>query len=128
VEDEEGILKLTTVMLKRNGFRILTARNGQEALAICRREQGAVQVVLTDVVMPQMSGPQLAGAIKEEYPHVRFVFMSGFSEHASVKPVILDPGAAFVSKPFTAAGLVAKLHEVLGSGSPRGDPAVGGSS
>jgi two-component system, cell cycle sensor histidine kinase and response regulator CckA len=116
VEDEEGVRKLTTSMLQRSGFRILTARNGEEALALCRRESGAIQIVLTDMVMPQMSGPQLAATIKAQYPEMKFVFMSGFSEHATVNQTVLDPDAAFVSKPFTAAGLVAKLHEVLGSG------------
>jgi two-component system, cell cycle sensor histidine kinase and response regulator CckA len=114
VEDEESLRTLTGKMLARNGFRILAARNGEEAFTICTRENGQIDIILSDMVMPQMSGRQLAEQIRRRYPQVKFVFMSGYSEHAVVKQLMRDSGAPFLSKPFTADGLLAKLHEVLG--------------
>ncbi len=122
VEDEESLRKLTSTMLVRQGFRVLTARNGEEALAICHQEKGAIHTVLSDMVMPQMSGQQLAAQIQERYPDMKFIFMSGYSEHAVVNQLLLDAGAVFLSKPFTAADLANKLHQVLGSSGQPGDP------
>jgi two-component system, cell cycle sensor histidine kinase and response regulator CckA len=121
VEDEESLRKLTSTMLVRQGFRVLTARNGQEALAICRQEKEAIHAVLSDMVMPQMSGQQLAVQIRERYPHMKFVFMSGYTEHAVVNQLMLDSDAVFLSKPFTAVDLASKLHQALGGGEQPGD-------
>jgi two-component system, cell cycle sensor histidine kinase and response regulator CckA len=128
VEDEESLRKLTSLMLGRQGFRILTARNGDEALAICRREGGEIHVVLSDMVMPQMSGQQLAAKIREQYPKMKFVFMSGYTEHAVVNQLLLDSDAVFISKPFNAAELAGKLQQVLGSIAPPCDPGTAGSA
>ncbi len=117
VEDEESLRTLTGKMLARNGFRILTARDGEEALSICARENGQIDIVLSDMIMPLLSGRQLAEQVRRQYPQVKFLFMSGYSEHAVVKQLMRDSGARFLSKPFTCDGLLAKLHEVLGSDS-----------
>lgn len=117
VEDEESLRTLTGKMLARNGFRILTARDGEEALSICARENGQIDIVLSDMVMPLLSGRQLAEQVRRQYPQVKFLFMSGYSEHAVVKQLMRDSGARFLNKPFTCDGLLAKLHEVLGSDS-----------
>jgi two-component system, cell cycle sensor histidine kinase and response regulator CckA len=115
VEDEENLRNFVSTMLDRSGFRVLTAACGNEALEVCRRENANVDVVLSDLVMPHMSGPQLAEEIKRLYPHMKFVFMSGYTEHAVMQQLMLHADAEFLSKPFTAAKLVSKLHAVLGT-------------
>jgi two-component system cell cycle sensor histidine kinase/response regulator CckA len=113
VEDEQSVRRLTRTMLERHGFRVLEAGGGQEALALCRTENGAVDLVLTDMVMPQMSGDQVAAALRQEYPHLNFLFMSGYTEHAVVSKALLAPDVSFVSKPFTAAVLLGKVNQLL---------------
>jgi two-component system, cell cycle sensor histidine kinase and response regulator CckA len=113
VEDEESVRRLTVHMLERHGFRVLPARSGPDAIARCRAEHGVVDLVLSDMVMPQMSGEQLAAELRREYPALKFLFMSGYTEHAVVNQAMLTPGVFFVSKPFTAAVLVGKVNQAF---------------
>lgn len=119
VEDEDQVRGLAFTMLERHGFRVLAASGGNEALKLCRAEGGAVDLVLTDMVMPQMNGEELAAELRRQYPALNIVFMSGYSEHAVVNRVLRAPDVRFVSKPFTAAELLGKVHEAL-IGSRRG--------
>ena len=114
VEDDESLRKLTTSILNRHGFRVIAARNAAEAIEQCRSAEGAIDVVLTDLVMPQMSGQQLAEEIQQRYPDLRMVFMSGYTEHKLVNQITLNPAVLFVSKPFTSATLIATLQKALG--------------
>ena len=116
VEDEEKVRKLTVLMLERHGFRVLEAGNGYEALEICRAEDGAIDLVLSDIVMPQMSGDRLAAVLCELYPSLKVLFMSGYSEHAVVNQALLAPDVQFVSKPFTASSLLNKVNQALNAG------------
>jgi PAS domain S-box-containing protein len=118
VEDEQSVRRLTVTMLERHGFRVLEADGGSAALELCRKVNGAVDLVLTDMVMPHMSGDQLAAELRRLYPHLNFLFMSGYSEHAVVNQALLSPDVSFVSKPFTAAVLLSKVNQALG-GAPR---------
>lgn len=113
MEDDESLRKLTTSILNRHGFRVIAARNAAEAIEQCRSAEGAIDVVLTDLVMPQMSGQQLAEEI-QRYPDLRMVFMSGYTEHKLVNQITLNPAVLFVSKPFTSATLIATLQKALG--------------
>jgi len=115
VEDEDSVRRLTSTMLERHGFRVLPARSGAEALSRCRAENGAIELVLSDMVMPQMSGDQLAQELRRQYPKLKFLFMSGYTEHAIVNQVSTTPGVSFISKPFTAAALIGKINQALGT-------------
>lgn len=118
VEDEEKVRKLTVTMLERHGYRVLEARGGSEAILICRAENGAIDLVLTDMVMPHMNGDRLAEELRRFYPGLTFLFMSGYSEHVVVSQALLAPDVAFVSKPFTAAALLGKVNQIL-KGTPK---------
>ena len=117
VEDEAKVRKLTLTMLERHGFRVLEASSGSEALALCRAENGAIDLVLSDMVMPQMSGDQLAVELRRLYPAINVLFMSGYAEHAVVSQALLAPDVHFVSKPFTAADLLSKVNQAINSSS-----------
>jgi PAS domain S-box-containing protein len=114
VEDEEKVRRFTFIILERHGFRVLQASGGSEALDLCRAEDGAIDLVLTDMVMPHMNGEQLAGELRRHYPALNILFMSGYSEHAAVNHALLAPDVSFVSKPFTAATLLGKVNQALG--------------
>ena len=113
VEDEEKVRHLTSSMLERHGYRVIEAGCGSEALALCRAEAGAIDLVLSDMVMPQMSGDQLAEELHRLYPNLNILFMSGYSEHAIVNQALLSDDGNFISKPFTAATLLTKINQAL---------------
>ena len=113
VEDESAVRRLALTMLERHGFRVLEASGGSEALARCRAERGAIDLVLSDMVMPHMSGEQLAAELRLQYPALHFLFMSGYSEHAVVNHALLSPDFPFVSKPFSASVLIGKVNQAL---------------
>jgi CheY-like chemotaxis protein len=107
VEDEDPVRRIANQLLSRNGFRVLEAKSGDEALL--RVVDGPVDLVLTDVVMPRMSGPELALRLQRARPDLPVVFMSGYSERQGD----WEDGTVVLSKPFTAETLLAKLHEAL---------------
>jgi PAS domain S-box-containing protein len=113
VEDEEKVRQLTCTILRRHGFRVLEASCGQEALELCQVEGGAIDLVLSDMVMPRMSGDRLAEELRSLCPKLNVLFMSGYTEHAAVNQALLTPDANFVSKPYTAATLLKKVNEAL---------------
>jgi PAS domain S-box-containing protein len=113
VEDEEKVRHLTCTILQRHGLRVLQASCGRDALELCRAENGAIDLVLSDMVMPQMSGDRLAEELRRLYPTLNILFMSGYTEHAAVNQALLAPDANFVSKPYTAATLLHKVNEAL---------------
>ncbi len=113
VEDDDSLRKLAHTILESHGFRVLAAAGGAEALELFRKSHDEIDVVLSDLVMPEMSGEQLAGQIRREDPAARIVFMSGYSEHAVLDQLTRDPTVLFIAKPFTAAGLLGVLHKAL---------------
>jgi len=112
VDDEAGLLKLATRLLQRQGYTVLIAGSAEEALRLVERNP-SVAVVLTDVVMPGVSGPELARQVVERWPALKVIYMSGYPEGAIARHGILDPGIAFLPKPFTADTLGRKIREVL---------------
>ena len=104
------------MILESGGFRVLTACGGAEALALCRSSPEAIDLVLSDLVMPQMNGQQLAEQLRQAYPGIKIVFMSGYTEHAVLNQLTHDPTVSFVGKPFTATMLVDAVRKVLGGG------------
>ena len=113
VEDEEGVRTLARVILSRSGYKILEAKNGGEALLICQSHQGPIEIMVTDVVMPNMSGHQLAQHVRPLRPEMKVLYLSGYTDDAIVRHGIIDSDMPFLQKPFTAEGLSRKVREVL---------------
>lgn len=113
VEDEDQVRALARRALERQGYQVLEAPHGQEAIAICRRYPMPINLVLTDIVMPQLGGRALADWLAVERPAVKVVFMSGYTDGDLGRQGVLDSAVAYVQKPFTAAGLAAVVRGVL---------------
>jgi len=114
VEDEAPVRKLLTQVLKQHGYTLLEAANGLDALDVASRHDDAIHLMVTDVVMPGMSGRDLAHRIESARPDMKVLYISGYTENAIVHHGELDPGTAFLAKPFTPAALAQKVREVLG--------------
>jgi CheY-like chemotaxis protein len=112
-EDEAMVRNLAANTLMMHGYTVLKAANAQEALLICRRHEGKIHLLLTDVVMPRMSGKELADQLLRLRPKTRVLYMSGYTDQAIVHHGILDENIAFIPKPFTPDALVSKVVEVL---------------
>lgn len=117
-EDEAAVRKLAQGLLERRGFRVLVAESGEQALAVASAHSGPIDLLLSDVVMPGMSGPDLARRLIAERPRTRVLFMSGYTDDSLGYHGVLADGVAFLQKPFTVAGLVAKVIEVLDAPDP----------
>ena len=115
VEDEKVLRDLVAEILQMSGYEVLAAQDGVEGMAISAGRREPIDLLLTDVLMPQMSGPELAGLIRANRPETRVLFMSGYSEQIRG---LLDDNAAFIQKPFTLGALTAKVREVLDSPLP----------
>ena len=113
VEDEEGVRALTRQILQRHGYTVLEAEHGQDALLLCQRYSGSIHLLLTDVVLAQMSGRELVEHLAPLRPRMKVLYMSGYSDEAIVQHGVLKPGTAFLQKPFTTESLMRKLREVL---------------
>jgi CheY-like chemotaxis protein len=113
VEDEELVRTLTRQILEECGYTILEARHGVEALSICEEHGSEIDLLLTDVVMPQMGGRELAERFAPLYPQMRILFTSGYTDDAVVRHGVIAAGTNFIQKPFTPQGLAHKVREVL---------------
>ncbi|MBN1485877.1 MAG: PAS domain S-box protein [Chloroflexia bacterium] len=120
VEDSDMVRRLTTRILRRLGYQILEAENGDQALDMVASCEGAVDLLLTDVVMPHMSGLVLADKIRQRYPELRVLYMSGYTNHFIAQHGMLQPGSELVQKPFTPQELARKVRTVLESPLPQG--------
>jgi two-component system, cell cycle sensor histidine kinase and response regulator CckA len=119
VEDEAAVRKIALRALRRAGYRVLEAVDGEEALRVSAEYPGAIDLVITDVVMPRVGGRDLVRRLRVERPETRVLFISGYSEAAVAGNGVLEPGAWFMGKPFTPDVLLDKLRQVLDS--PRAD-------
>jgi two-component system cell cycle sensor histidine kinase/response regulator CckA len=113
VEDADSVRILAETILKRQGYNVLVADSGHEALRIWDEHSDAVDVLLTDVIMPQMSGGELAHRLREKRPHLRVLFMSGYTDDMIASHGVLAGETQLIQKPFTAEGLGRKLRAVL---------------
>ena len=116
VDDEAPIRELVLQKLRRHGYQVLEAANGEEALAICREHSGAIDLLITDVMMPRMGGAELVDRLRKLGINPRVLYVSGFTGDTNLSARNLPPGTAFVEKPFTLGSLLEKIQEVLGSG------------
>jgi len=114
VEDEDGVRSIIRRILENRGYTVLDASNGPDALAVSDAHAGAIDLLLTDVVLPQMSGRAVAEAVTARRPAIKVLFMSGYTDDAIVHHGMLDAGLAFLQKPFTAQALAERVRAVLG--------------
>lgn len=116
VEDEEGVRSLAAEILRGVGYTVEEAHNGKEALILIDRAVEPIQLMVTDIVMPELGGRQLAEQVKQRLPDIRVIYMSGYTEDAIVRRGILSSETKFIAKPFTAASLTSMVRETLDAG------------
>lgn len=113
VEDDEQVRDLARAILRRQGYTVLVAENGLKALTVLASHDDPVQLLLTDVVMPEMNGKELFIKAAEKYPGLKVLYMSGYTANVIAHRGALEEGIAFIQKPFTVQALTAKVREVL---------------
>jgi len=119
VEDDPALREMAATLLKRLGYTVWTAANGAEALSLKQQHDiGQVDLVFTDVVMPHMTGKELAGRVRALYPATKILFTSAYTENAIVHQGVLDQGTMLLEKPFTPSALARKLREALDQPGP----------
>lgn len=129
VEDDSKVRQLIGAMLRRRGYQVLEARSGSEAVNLAEQDPLAIDLLVTDVVMPKMSGPELAGILRALRPGIKVLYISGYLEDQLREHGISHLQTNFLPKPFTQEELIHKLDELLhnqpnvfragGAGSPR---------
>ncbi|MCD4829334.1 MAG: PAS domain S-box protein [Candidatus Cloacimonetes bacterium] len=112
-EDNEHVRNLAKAILTRKGYTVLEAGNGEQALHVLNSHEGTVHLLLTDVVMPEMNGRELYARVAKDNPDMKVLFMSGYTDNVIAHRGVLDPGIAFIQKPFNVQGLTAKVREIL---------------
>jgi len=113
VEDEPNVRSITRRILERDGYRVVEAANGAEAVRLMEQQEETIALVLTDLVMPEMGGRELAAHVRRVSPESRVMFMSGYTEDAILRKSAVEPGTLFVHKPFTLETLRHKVREAL---------------
>jgi CheY-like chemotaxis protein len=114
VEDEQAIRRLGEAILKKLGYQVVATSMPDEAIRLAQENGGTIDLLLTDVVMPGMSGHQLADQLHAIYPEIKILYMSGYTSDVISHRGVLPSGVNFIHKPFTQRDLAVKLHEVLG--------------
>jgi len=116
VEDDDNVRRLAVEMLETQGYKLFESRNGLEAFKICQKMEKPVDLVVTDVIMPGMSGDELAKLLRKElWPEVKVLFMSGHAENVVAHQGILEPGIPYLQKPLNLISFTQKVREVLDS-------------
>jgi PAS domain S-box-containing protein len=113
VEDEEVVREMTAEILRESGYHVLEAQHASDALVLAAQYDAEIHLMLTDVVMPQVSGRELADQLAPLRPDMKVLYMSGYTDDAIVRHGVLEEGTAFISKPFTIDALACKLREIL---------------
>jgi CheY-like chemotaxis protein len=113
VEDDDAIMQITRLSLESIGYRVLTATAPEEAFASAKKHAGEIKLLITDVVMPNMSGRELAEKLVALYPGLVILFMSGYTSNVIAHHGVLDDGIHFIQKPFSIQALSAKVREAL---------------
>ncbi len=120
MEDEPAILKITTRVLERLGYTVVAATGPAEAVRLASASIGDLHLLVTDVVMPEMNGRELAKLLTALHPQIKLLFMSGFTDDVIAHHGVLADGVHFLHKPFSATDLAAKVQDALDSGHGNG--------
>jgi nitrogen-specific signal transduction histidine kinase/CheY-like chemotaxis protein len=112
-EDDSALREIVSIQLEELGYTVLAASNGREAIRMAEKQEGPIDLLLTDVVMPGMSGRQLADRLKQKIPVLKVLFVSGYSGDMILRDGTLEPGAYFANKPLTKTALDEKLHSIF---------------
>ena len=115
VDDEAEIRKLVGAMVSQSGYTILTADSGEHALVLYKNNKGPIDLLITDVIAPGMSGPMLADKLTELQPDLKVLYISGYDNTHVVQKYVVDKGHALLSKPFTVEEMKSKVREMLSS-------------
>ena len=113
VEDEDAVRAIARRVLTKAGYRVIEARSGTEALRISREPSVTIDLIVSDIVMPELNGPDLVREVRAQQPSVKVLFMSGYTENTILKASVLQHETAFIEKPFSLEGLTSKVREVL---------------
>jgi DNA-binding NtrC family response regulator len=113
VEDDLSILHLGKRLVEKLGYRVLTAGSPEEAIRLVAGYEGGIDLLITDVVMPEMNGKQLATQLQEMRPGLKCLFMSGYTADAIARQGVLDEGICFLAKPFSSREMAVKIREAL---------------
>jgi nitrogen-specific signal transduction histidine kinase/CheY-like chemotaxis protein len=116
VEDEEAVRSLTSRILKKQGYRVMAAQHGREAMEIAAKEEGRIDLVLTDVVMPGMNGRGLVERLTGIRPRIKSLYMSGYTDDDIIRRGFIEPSKSFLQKPFTSDALLQTVRKVLDEG------------
>ena len=112
-EDEQDVREVAREFLESGGYTVMEAQDGAEALALAEEHKGSIHLLITDMVMPRMTGLELAARLKEKQPALRMLYMSGYSERAASESMQPDPSIRILSKPFSRSALLRTVHELL---------------
>lgn len=123
VDDEPEIRKLVAAMATQSGYSVITADSGEHAMTLFKNHKGPIELLITDVVQPGMSGPMLADRLTALQPDLKVLYMSGYHNTLVVQKYVVEKGHSLLSKPFTKDEFRAKMHELLQLGAKTG---VGG--
>jgi CheY-like chemotaxis protein len=121
VEDEESVRELVGDYLAGTGYHVLEAVDGVQALEVAAAHQGAIQILVTDVVMPRLSGRELASRMAAQRPNIKILFISGYTDDSIFRHGVLEGGVAYLQKPFNLKAIAQKIREVL-DGTPASTP------
>jgi CheY-like chemotaxis protein len=113
VEDEDGVRNMACKVLKQQGYEVIEADSGGNAYIICKKLKRPVDLVITDIIMPHMSGAELINKLNETWPDLKVLYMSGYTEDAIVHHGVLKTGIPFLNKPFRPIEIALKVREVL---------------
>jgi len=114
-EDEQDVREIAREFLESGGYKVVEAKDASEAVQLARQHNGSIDLLVTDMVMPGMTGQELAVQLQREYPGLSIVFMSGYSEHAATEMANADPSVRLLSKPFSRGALLRTVREILHS-------------
>jgi two-component system cell cycle sensor histidine kinase/response regulator CckA len=110
-EDEQDVREIAREFLESAGYRVIEAKDGAEALRLAAQNRGQIHLLVTDMIMPGMTGQELAVRLQSEHPRIAVIFMSGYSEHAAAEMADADPSIRLLSKPFSRAAVLRAVRE-----------------
>jgi len=118
VEDDDGVRRAAERVLRRSGYQVVAVEGGAHALAAVEAQEGSFDLLITDVVMPDMTGPELAQRLSKTRSGLRILFMSGYTDEVIVRQGLIEPGQPYIEKPFVVEGLLNRVRELLDAPAP----------